>query len=325
MALDINSLPPPTTERPLVLSVSGMRTFQSCPRRFRYRYVDGIESKETQGYEAEFGTRLHAVLEHNHAKPVASWSVREALTGVDADLGSLVAGTAAAYGIYWEGSLAYTHKEYPLRAELRNPRAVLFAIVDGIARDARDELVVVDHKSSGRDISPGAWFWERLQVNQQASAYIWAARRNGFPVSHGIWDAVKRPGLKRRLQAIDPEYYSRSGKWGKAGDLKPGTGIPAESPADFATRVKGTILAAPADYFQRAPVVRLEAELEAAIENIEQVAGQILHAWDRNEWPQTDGACGHSPQYRCPYWEICAGAAQPTDEHLYKLRPRKEQ
>jgi CRISPR/Cas system-associated exonuclease Cas4 (RecB family) len=318
--------PVPSSSSPLALSPNGIKTWQTCPRKYYWRYCYGIQGVQAPSDDIKFGTAFHAALEHNHAKPMATWSVREAVAGLDADLGALVSGAVAAYGVRWaEEPLQYTHKEYELRTPLRNPRVRLLAILDGIATTSRGELVVVDHKTSGKDVSAGSWFGEKLQVNTQASAYIWAARSNGFPVSHGVWDAIKRPSMRRRIEDVPPEHYLKSGKWGNAGDLKPGTGVPAESPGEYAVRVKGTMLSAPGDYFARHEVIRLDDELADAIEGINEVADQIIYAWNANAFPQNDAACGFAPQYKCEYFDLCAGAASPEDTTLYQIRSKRKE
>ncbi len=308
---------------PFRLSPSSIRLFQSCPRKFQYRYCQGIEGKREPDVKLQFGTAIHAALEHNANKPAAAWSVREAASGLDVDLSCLVAGTAAAYASYWEGTLHYQAVELELETELRNPRLTYLTILDGIAETASGTRVVVEHKSTESDIRPGSWYWERTQLDTQASAYIWAARAAGYAVEHVEWDAIKRPNLKRRIEDVPPEYYVKAGKWGSAGDLKPGTGIPAEQPAEFAKRVRDNAIAEPETYFQRAPVVRLDDELEAALADVEQVGAQILSAWDGDAWPRNPSSCFAFGQ-RCEFWEVCTGAAQPTDDSLYQIKRRRD-
>lgn len=315
----INPASPPTASEPFKVSPSSLALFQACPRKFKYRYVFGIEGKQEPDDKLKFGTAFHAALEHNANKPVATWSVRAACAGLDADLGALVAGAVAAYGTYWAKSLRYDAVELRLETELRNHRLALVTIVDGLVETEAGEFAVVDYKTTESDIRPGAWFWEKLVLDRQVSSYLWAARVHGKPVAFALWDAIKRPNLKRRDVDIPAEHYVKSGKWGSAGDVKPGTGIPAESPADFAKRVRDTMLAEPETYFQRAPVYRLDDELDGAITEIEAIGAQVLAAWDAGAWPRSPANC-FSYGRKCEYFDLCAGAAQPTDDTLYQIR-----
>lgn len=315
----INPAPPPTAAEPFKSSPSSLALFQACPRKFKHRYVMGIDGRQEPDDKLKFGTATHTALELNANLPVAAWSVRRACGDLDADLGALVAGTVAAYGTYWAGSLRYHAVELRLETELRNPRLALVTILDGLAETDGGEIAVVDHKTTESDIRPGSWFWEKLQLDRQAGSYIWAARVHGKRPAYAIWDAIKRPNLRRRDVAIPAEHYVKSGKWGKAGDVKPGTGLEPESPAEFAKRVKETILAEPAVYFQRAPVYRLDDELDSNLDEIEAIGTQILAAWDRDEFPRNPQGC-FSYGRKCEYFDLCTGAAQPTDDTLYQVR-----
>lgn len=316
--LELNVTPPPTVQQPFKASPSSLALFQACPRKFYHRYCNGIESKAEPDDNLKFGTAVHAALEHNANKPVATWSVREALAGLDADLSSLAAGTIAAYGVHWAGSLRYAAVELKLETELRNSRLTLVTILDGVAETEAGERVVVDHKTTTR-IEPGSWFWEKLALDRQATTYLWASRIHGYGTEHALWDAIRRPSHKRRTEATPAEFYTRRGKWGAAGDTKPGTGIPAESPGQFATRVRDSLLAEPAAYFQRGPVYRRSDELDAGMAEVDAIGAQILDCFDRDEWPTNPQGC-FSYGRRCEYFDICAGAASPTDSTLYQLR-----
>jgi hypothetical protein len=306
------------------LSPSSIRLHQRCPRAFHNKYVLGIEGRQEPDDKLKFGTAFAKIIEHSSGvgeNLSVDGVVSDAVRGLSADLAALVAGTAAAYRAYWAGSLKYRATELKLVTPLRNPRLTLTTILDGLAETEAGDLVVIDEKTTSSDIRPGSWFWEKLVLDLQVSTYTWAARANGHPVAHAIWDAVRRPNLKRREVAIEPEYYTRAGKWGAVGDLKPGTGIPAETPAEFAIRVRDTILEKPTEYFQRERVVRLTDELEAAMEDVEHEGQRILDSWDRGHWPRNSGACfDFGQQRRCEYFEICAGSASASDDQLYQLR-----
>jgi hypothetical protein len=303
--------------------VSSLRLYQTCPRKFSYRYYYGIEGRREPSDKIKFGTAFAKTVELNAGKPAANyWSVAESARGLDADLGAQLAGTAAAYSVYWSGSLAYRATELRLETELRNPRLRLVSVLDGLVETPAGELAVVDQKTTESDIRPGSWFFEKLSLDLQASTYIYAARANGFPVAKAIWDAVKRPTTRRRTEAVAPEYYSRSGKWGSAGDLKPGTGIPAETLPEFAKRIRDNALAEPQAYFQRADVVRLDDELEQALADVHQVGAQVLASWDSNEFPRSTGSCFQYGE-RCEFFEVCTGAASPHDEQLYQIRSKR--
>jgi hypothetical protein len=106
------------------------------------------------------------------------------------------------------------------------------------------------------------------------------------------------------------------------GGLKPGTGIEVEAVGAFAARVRDKMLSSPADYFQRAPVVRLDDELEAAVKDIEAIGEQVLHAFDTSAWPQNPESCMAFGE-RCEYLPLCTRSASPDDSELYQIKTRR--
>lgn len=263
------------------------------------------------------------MLELNASKAREDWSVADAVQGLDTELAAQLAGASAAYAQHWGGSLSYLGTEVKLTTPLPGVERVhLVTTLDGLATTEKGDLVVVDQKTTTSDISPGSWFWEKLQVTLQPGIYIWAARAHSYSVSHALWDAVKRPTMARRTEAIEPEYYKVNCKGGAKGDLKAGTGVPAETVPEFARRVRSTMLAEPSKWFQRAPVYRLDDELNACLEDVQQEVRRLLWAWDNNEFPRNTSSCWAFGR-RCEYFEICAGAARPTDDTLYQIRKEK--
>ncbi len=322
--LTLNELPYPTSSSPLTLRQSSLSVFQRCPREFKHRFVDGIEAKlQLSDEKLEFGTTFAKILELNALKPVAAWEMAGALRGLDTELAARLAGATTAYATYWGGSLKYRATELQLVTPLPGvPEVALRTTLDGLVEDETGDLAVVDQKTTSSDITPGSWFWEKLQIALQPGIYLWAARANGHPVTHAIWDAVKRPTSPRRTTAIEPEYYKVSGKWGAKGTLKPGTGVPAETVPEYAARIKETMLAEPAKWFQRAPVVRMEDETAACVADVEQSCRQVLYAIGRSEYPRNTNSCFTFGR-RCEYWSICVGETTARDDTLYQIRKEK--
>lgn len=50
-------------DKPMVYSHSRLETFESCPRKFKYQYVDRVEVPERDSVEAFLGTQCHTALE----------------------------------------------------------------------------------------------------------------------------------------------------------------------------------------------------------------------------------------------------------------------
>src|SRR3990167_5857191 len=81
---------------------------------------------------------------------------------------------------------------------------VLSGKIDAIARFADGRTVIVEHKTSSEDISPGSEYWRRLTLDTQISAYYLGARSLGFEVDGCLYDVLGKPAL-RPLKATPPE------------------------------------------------------------------------------------------------------------------------
>ena len=63
----ITSIPPPQRD---YLSYSAIRTFQACPLKYRFRYVDCLP-EESVPAALVFGAAVHAAVEHFYVKQLA--------------------------------------------------------------------------------------------------------------------------------------------------------------------------------------------------------------------------------------------------------------
>jgi putative RecB family exonuclease len=46
-----------------IYSHSRLRCFEQCPARFKFQYIDKVETEEEQSVEAFLGSRVHETLE----------------------------------------------------------------------------------------------------------------------------------------------------------------------------------------------------------------------------------------------------------------------
>lgn len=73
----------------------------------------------------------------------------------------------------------------------------------------------------------------------------------------------------------------------------------------------------PAGYYQRAEVVRLDAELEEAAFDIWQLGAQIREARVANRYPRNPDACVRYGRI-CPFFDVCTGAASLDDASRFQ-------
>ncbi len=147
------------------LSPSGAATFEQCPRRWRFRYVDRLP--DPPGEDALVGTFAHRVLEHlmqrhpgrrtkDEAKRIARAVWPEVAEGEDYEDLELSDDEARAFRWRaWHAIEGLWHLEDPTQVEVEATEAQMSVmlgdvpfrgVVDRLAREA-DGLVVSDYKS----------------------------------------------------------------------------------------------------------------------------------------------------------------------------------
>jgi hypothetical protein len=185
--------------------------------------------------------------------------------------------------------------ELEFRAPLVNPetgkRSRTFeraGKLDALVRDATGRKLIIEHKSSGEDVSPGSSFWARLRMGGQSSGYIRGAEALGHEVDDVIYDVARKPQLKP-LQA-----NSRRAT--------------AETVDEYKNRLRAAIAEEPDKHYQRGLVVRLEAQMAEADAEAWQL-GQTLREHHRLQLaPRNTDACQRYGQ-TCSYFSLCAGEA----------------
>lgn len=185
--------------------------------------------------------------------------------------------------------------EVEFRAPLINPETgaesktfVLGGKLDALVRDKSGDVYIVEHKTSGEDITPGSMYWKRLRLDSQCSTYLVGVRAMGHEPKGIIYDVLGKPKLKPL----------------EANSRRP----VAESPEAYGQRCADAIMTDPDAYYQRGPVVRLiDEEREAALD-LWQTA-QTMRDYRRLKLaPRTPEACT-SYGSTCQYFAACVGEA----------------
>ena len=81
--------------------------------------------------------------------------------------------------------------------------------IDGMAtlRDGRTALV--EHKTTGEDISPTAEYWTRLRFNGQLFLYVLAARAAGWDVDTVVYDVIRKPAIRQKQNETAEQFGER--------------------------------------------------------------------------------------------------------------------
>lgn len=287
-----------------LLTSSRLRAARRCLRLHRFLYLDGYRPVERPG-PRRFGTLVHQALE--------AWWGAAGEERLDAALAALDAGEAdpferakaeallRGYHLRW-GDEPYDvlAVEAEFEAPLRNPATGqpsrtyrLGGKVDAIVRDRRDgRVLIVEHKTTSEDASPGSEYWRRLRMDGQVGIYYAGARALGHDVAGCLYDVLRRPG-QRPLKA--------NGR--RAAD---------ETPDEYLARVISAIADAPGDFYARGEVVRLEDEMAEAMHDVWQTAVQIREATITGRHPRNPDACVGFGR-TCDFFGVCTGEASLDD------------
>lgn len=214
--------------------------------------------------------------------------------------------------------------------------------------------VVVEHKTTSADITPGSPYWRRLTLDAQVSLYLGGA-------GSLLYDVIRKPTLRplkatpvearrytlpksracplcrtRSGAATAPHAYSADGA-----PAVPGAGGPTmlcvdgriitdpggklyadqrdadETPDAYEARLLADIAQHPDAYYQRGTVVRTEEEAQEAGRDVWMTARMIRESRYLDAWPRNPSACDAYGR-TCDYWPVCSGTASIDDDVLYR-------
>jgi len=189
-------------------------------------------------------------------------------------------------------------------------------------------VLVIEHKTSSEDISPGAAYWARLRLDGQVSLYHLADER----VEAVLYDVLLKPSAKPHkatpeesrkwtkekkgncpscggmgaTEGFIPSVCAACGGFGRL-VLEPrrlyaGQRLTDESPADFRDRLVADIAAAPEKYYARGEVVRLASESAEHLAELREQAIAIARG-SRVKNPESCVRYGST----CGYFGACTG------------------
>jgi hypothetical protein len=332
---------------------SRLRVLRTCLRRHHYRFRLGLVDPGSDA--TAFGNAGHAAVE--------AWLRAWQSGDVDGRLVAMMLSVESAplseierarlravlvgYHFRWESQ---PWDVLAIEQEFRYPFDVydIGGKIDGIVRN-RDsgQTLLLEHKFTGRDTSPGSSYWEKLTIDLQLSIYTDGAASLGYQVDGCIYDVIAKPQHElREATPLDRRTYTQGKKcklcvdgempaidvaparmcaacrgtgWKEAPRLHANQRTTAETIDDFEGRIREAIIAAPEDFYMRKVIVRPEAELSRMRLDVmdwiklDQITRVMVGA---GEPPRNDDACFQFHQ-RCPYLAACKGEADITDPHVF--------
>ncbi|MBL0220009.1 MAG: PD-(D/E)XK nuclease family protein [Myxococcales bacterium] len=168
--------------------------------------------------------------------------------------------------------------------------------------------LVVEHKTTSSDITPGSTYWRKLTLDTQVSQYLGATEG----VEGMLYDVIRKPGIKP-FKATPAE----SRKYTKAGTLYAAQRERDETPEEFSVRLRADISEGPNKYYARGIIVRLPSERTEAARDTWLVAGSIRESMRLDAWPRNPGSCDAYGR-TCDYWAVCAGETTIEDATRFR-------
>lgn len=330
---------------------SQLNTAGECERKAYLAYVQGIRPVR-QSKALKIGDAVHIGLDkwYSGDKPTANEAAREASAhylrrsqSEDRDAeAALAAAMVAAY--------IYTYDDQPYRViasevafdlPLPNPVSGLpdesiriAGKIDKIV-EYNGDIVIMEHKTTTKDISPGSNYWRRLRIDSQVSMYIAAARAMGYQVTETIYDVIRRPTVEPcMLTQGDTQTFIETGQYHGAqfgvslveNGATPQVivnGVPAEvvqgkksfaireTPEMYGARVEHMMLSNPGYWFQRQIVGRYDETIKSHLWDVYESVMLMRYSLDNGYWPKRTRAC--FAYGVCPYFELCANNISGAD------------
>lgn len=335
-----------------LLTHSRLATSRRCKREHHIKYELGYRPV-SDAEELFFGALLHLALEAwwlaiKAGLPAAQW-LTNAMAALDAarcDPYDLAKARAMMLGYDARWSAEAEHYEVlavevTFTAELINPDTGhasktwrLGGKIDVIVRDRRDGKVkLVEHKTSSEDVSLGSTYWRRLLMDGQVSIYFDGGKSLGWEPEECVYDVLAKPQQRPKqvpdldenlekvvVDAQGNRVRSQRGGWLHTPNSEKGYVLRTrdETPDEYFERC-GTAIAENVNaYFARAPVVRLEQELQDARFDIWAQARELRENQLANRAQRNPEACRRNGNALCPFFDVCTGQASLDDPSRFR-------
>ena len=246
-----------------LLTASRMNKLLDCPRAHFWSYEIGLKPQRS-GDALRFGSAWHRAME-SLAK---SWDYDAAIIAAAADKDvpdeftlATIAGLLAGYMARWRIAAECCGWSRLPEIEFRRPIAGSRSFdsagkIDQLLHyDGNSRLI--EHKTTGDSLADDSDYWHRLRANPQILQYaLEIVERYGALPDVIIYDVVRKPSIA--------PYQVSSRR------------AVAETPEEFATRLRDDTLARPDFYFARREVTLLESDIEEFIANRLAIGRMIL-------------------------------------------------
>jgi hypothetical protein len=337
------------------LSHTRMTAFRECPRKHYYRYVLGYAPLRIPPH-MQFGTAVHQALEiywlgrggywgkvwkicefdpqtpiKNAGDAAIEAPLIKRLDGADQAKAEAM---AAGYATSWdriEIADVYGIEEKvkaPLISPITGKQSTYWVRVlklDARVRTGDDRHVIIEHKTTTEDPSPGSAYRTRLSMDGQVSHYFETCRYVGMDVDAVVYDVLVKPTLSPYKATPEAKRRYRKGD----GELVASQRDKDETYEDYTLRLFDEIGGSPEGYFQQIPLVRLDQEHADNDFNVWQWSERMRKSAEESKVEgapmpeQNPDACFHRGG-QCSYWTVCSRTGSLEDTSRFQKLPHKD-
>lgn len=301
-------------------------------REYFFRYVL-LRKGRVKAAALRFGTLFHVALNawwgcNGDAleKLVAAWRAIDAQEG-ECDPFEIIKAKCLilGYTARW-GNEGYETLAVELQFRLEVGAFDIGGAIDAVVKRG-GRVRNVEHKTTSSDISVGSDYWRHVvALDPQVSTYMFAAHALGYEPVDTLYDVVRKPTIVPFVATPeDLRKYTRPTKAEPIPRLYANQRETDETPEEFGDRLIEDIIARPAFYFQRMPIVRLDNDNEEHAKDVHGTAAMIEFATERGVWPRTPTACERFGRL-CEYHDVCSGITTIDDNSRFvtKEYPHEE-
>lgn len=284
------------------ISHSSISMARSCPKKYHWRYVEGLKPI-TKPVSLALGTVIHDAFDMFYTeskvggytpnievyiiKKMDEQIANSSLTEQE-DL-HIIKHTALAMWRYFpykdlsEFQEIKSEKEFKVR--LGNRKISLIGKSDRLLK-REGKWWVGELKTTGLPLQA---FKNRMSVSDQVTAYMYAWRKKGYPVEGVIFDVIKKPLLRKGVN---------------------------ENCLDFCNRILSDYKANQKKYYERHYEYRTDSDIERWVKDTERIAKDIRKIWKGDVYRNPDACFNYNAE--CPYKKICfADKPDPLTVQLY--------
>jgi hypothetical protein len=227
-----------------------------------------------------------------------------------------------AYPIWWKyHTLHVKHADIPFQVEITG--ILYVGEFDGEGDDNGEE-VIVELKTTSKDISPGSPYWrEAAQTNPQITIYLSAARAQGRKLRRVVYDVIRKTTLGRLLATpLEKRKYTKVTKANPVSRLYADQREIDETDDEYELRVLEHIAEKPEQYFQRQDIVRYEDEHQAHIRDVAGMVRLMQVVEQMDEAPRSMGSACFKWGRACDYLPVCLEEDRIDNNFMYQDRKR---